>query len=318
MESHKVFHVGSIHDYWAIEPNRMKSYLQTFAIAPAEDVDFEERSCPRKIEHYSLDGEPMEMIAANNPKSQQQSIAVMPLVGPITYRGSAFSAFFGGTSVVKWRAAFNDLVNAPGVAGILIDTDSPGGSVSGIAELSKTIRDARTKKPIAAVANTWAASAAYHLIAQTGHISVSPSGEIGSIGVYSIHMDYSAALEQMGVKATIISAGEFKTEFTPYEPLSEEAAAEEQAKVDHYYSIFVDAVAKGRNTTPTKVKKSFGQGRMVVPEKAVERGMADSVGTFEQALRRLGGEIQDLRRVAEESQRRKEEIEMLERRYGRL
>lgn len=316
MDTAKVHHVLGLHnDMWAIEPGKLRSYLQTFVIGEASD-DHEAKCCPRKVEYYSLDGALMQIEAASSNGQQNAAIAVIPLVGPITYRGSAFTSFFGGTSVQKWERSFRELVASPAVAGILIDTDSPGGSVAGVFELSKVVREARGQKPIAAIANTWAASAGYHIISQTGAISVSPSGEIGSVGVLSIHMDYSEALKQMGLKATIIKAGEFKVEMNPYEPLSEEALAEEQRAVDHYYEMFVDSVAKGRNTTAARVKADYGKGRMLRPQAAVDVGMADYVETFDQALKRLGGKIREQQRVAGDAASRKRMIEILETHYN--
>src|SRR5207237_10294998 len=114
-------------------------------------------------------------------------------------------------------------------------------------------RAARGAKPITAAVNTMAASAAYWLASQADEVVITPSGLAGSIGVYLVHEDWSAANAQMGIDVTYISAGRFKTEANPDEPLSEDAKAALQAEVDDLYSLFVTDVATGRNPSERPV-----------------------------------------------------------------
>jgi ClpP class serine protease len=73
---------------------------------------------------------------------------------------------------------------------------------------------------------------------------------VGSIGVFLAHQDLSAALEKEGVKVTLISAGKFKTEGNPFEPLSDDAkGASAGACRRAAYEAFVKAVAKGRGVS---------------------------------------------------------------------
>jgi len=129
-----------------------------------------------------------------------------------------------------------------------------------------------------------AASAAYWIGSQATKFYVTPSGEVGSIGVWSMHVDYSRANEQDGIAVTFVSAGEHKVEGNPHEPLSDEARAEMQRSVDETYREFVAAVARGRNVTPAKVLADFGNGRMLTARAAVQAGMADAVKPFEAVL----------------------------------
>jgi signal peptide peptidase SppA len=291
--------VQAHHDrIWAIEPSRMRAYLSTFVVesvlAMSPD-DIEARCCPRKCEYFGFDGEP---VAARDGRQPQSVVGVLPLVGPITYRPSMFSAYFGGTSLLKWERALAEMVANPAVGAIVLDIDSPGGSVAGVAEAGERIRQANRVKPIVSVANTITASAAYWLASQSAEIVVTQSGEIGSVGVYSLHLDYSEALKQLGIKATFLFAGDHKVDGNPYEPLSDEARKAEQASVDDYYREFVDAVAKGRNTTPTAVKRDYGQGRMLRPSQAVEAGMANRIGTIDSAIRLAAGTLKQRARDA--------------------
>lgn len=216
------------------------------------------------------------------------AIAVIPIQGIIRPRPSLFSFIFGGggTSVVGLRASLRNAVGDSSVGAIVLDVDSPGGFVDGIPELADEIRAAREDKPVIAVANTHAASAAYWLASQATELIVSPSGQVGSIGVFVSHEDWSKFDERMGVKTTLISAGKFKTEGNPFEPLSDEARAAIQGTVDEYYGMFVAAVAKGRKVAEAKVRGGFGEGRMVLAADAKAEGMADRVGTLEDAISR--------------------------------
>lgn len=217
------------------------------------------------------------------------AVAVLPLYGIIAKRASSFQSVSSpsGTGVDAFTQMFRKALADPEVASILIEVDSPGGTADMVQELADEIRGARGRKPIVAIANTMAASAAYWIASQADEIVVTPSGRVGSIGVYAAHEDLSGALEQEGVKVTLISAGKFKTEGNPFEPLSEEARVHFQEMVDECYASFLSSVAKGRGVTADDVKANFGEGRMVSAKAAVTAGMADKVDTFDATVSRM-------------------------------
>jgi signal peptide peptidase SppA len=234
-----------------------------------------------------------ELSAATSARSvarQAGSVAVLPLVGIISHRMSAMDEISGpgGTSTDKFSKAFAQAMADPNVKAIVIDIDSPGGSIDGVAELFDQIYSARGSKPITAISNTLMASAAYWIGVAADEVVVTPSGQVGSIGVYMVHEDWSKALEMKGVKTTYISAGKYKTEGNPDEPLTDEAKASLQKMVDDYYGMFTKAVAKGRGTKVSAVKSGFGQGRVVTAEEAVTLGMADRVATLDEVLKKFG------------------------------
>jgi signal peptide peptidase SppA len=175
------------------------------------------------------------------------------------------------------------------VSAVVLDIDSPGGTVAGVTELAAEIRAARGgSKPIVAAANTLAASAAYWLASQADEVVVSPSGSVGSIGVYAVHQEVSRMLDEMGVGTTIISAGPHKTEGNEFEPLTDEARADIQSRVDVSYASFVADVAAGRGVTAEQVEADFGGGRVLTARKAQSAGMVDRVETLAQTVARLG------------------------------
>lgn len=217
------------------------------------------------------------------------SVAVLPLFGTIFPRADMFSDISGGTSAESFGNQFMALIKDPSVNAIVIDVDSPGGSVYGVAEVAKKIFDARGTKPVVAVANHQMASAAYWIGTAADEIVVTPSGDVGSIGVFATHKDMSESLARAGVKVSLIRAGRYKAEGNPYEPLSEEARNSIQDGVNEVYEDFVNAVALHRGVSSELVKNSFGEGRMVSARQAVALGMADRIGTLDETIERMFG-----------------------------
>lgn len=232
-------------------------------------------------------------IAAAPPSARasagdQASVAVLSIVGAISHRMELLSQVSArGTSPEMIAQVFRRAMADPAVHSIVLDIDSPGGSVFGLREVADEIRAARGSKPIVAVANAIAASAAYWLASQADEIVVTPSGQVGSIGVYSMHENIREALAKAGRDVTLISYGKYKTEGNPFEPLSDEARSASQAEVDAYGDMFERAVAAGRGVPIETVRESFGQGRMVMAKDAVARGMADRVATLDTVVRDL-------------------------------
>lgn len=221
-------------------------------------------------------------------EAKAPGIAVIPLHGLITPEPSLLSMLLGGGAGLKqFRAELAEAMADPEVGQIVLDIDSPGGSVDLVPETAEAIRAARRSKPVTAVANTWAGSAAYWLAAQADELVVSPSGQVGSIGVFQVHEDYTGFNAKLGVTPTYVSAGKYKTELNPDAPLSDEAREHMQTQVDHYYGLFLADVAKGRGATPAQVRDGYGEGRMLNASAAVEAGMADRADSLERTVARL-------------------------------
>jgi signal peptide peptidase SppA len=215
--------------------------------------------------------------------NQSGAIAVLSLTGVI----SQHPDWFADTSIDQFSADLLAAVSDPAVCAILISIDSPGGSVYGVQELAGMMMAAREQKPIVAFANSLAASAAYWIGCSASEFYCTPGGEVGSIGVWQAHMDLSEALDHAGIKTTLISAGKFKTEGNPYQPLSEEAQAFMQSRVDDYYNDFVSMVATARGVDPDTVKNGMGQGRVLGAQDAKKANMIDGIMTFPQVVQRM-------------------------------
>jgi len=286
---------------WAIEPRKMRAIAQVVVHRafrgelPREQV--EAVSASRRLGAASFyaataggfESVPIDAASGRPPGEARNLTAVLPVFGTILPRVSAMDESSGMFSLTRFRRDLSALVNDPSVSAIVLDIDSPGGSTALVQETGDEIRAARSKKTIAAVADTNAHSAAYWLFAQAtpGFGYVTPSGMVGSVGVIAAHEDISVALETLGVDITLMTSTKapFKAEGNPYEPLGAEARAEFQRMVDSYHADFRSAVARGRGVSVGHVDEQFGKGRSYRAAEAVERGMADHVGTLEDALR---------------------------------
>jgi signal peptide peptidase SppA len=213
------------------------------------------------------------------------SVAVIPIQGVITKRGGWFS-----DGLDRIGRALDTAMNSSAIGGVVLDIDSPGGSSYGLMEFADKVFSYRSNpKPLLGVSNPVAASAAFWAGASTDQFIVSPSGDVGSVGVWSLHLDYSEYLAQEGIKPTFVYAGKYKVEGNPFEPLSDEARAEIQRGVDEVYSDFTNALARNRGVTKAKVISDFGEGRVLSANRAKQAGMVDRIASLEEVISSMGG-----------------------------
>ena len=224
--------------------------------------------------------------------SRQSDIAVIPIHGTLVRRALGLEAASGLTSYQEIGAQIDRAVADPAVAGIVLDIDSPGGEAGGVFELAERIRAATHDKPVWAVANDQAFSAAYALAAAADEVFVTRTGGVGSIGVIAMHADQSRKDEQDGYRFTAIYAGSHKNDFSPHAPLSDDARAALQAEVDRLYGIFTESVALHRGLTVDAVRDT--QARLYFGGDAVAAGLADRVGTLADAVAAMRAELDPL------------------------
>ncbi|SDR47143.1 S49 family peptidase [Paraburkholderia tuberum] len=274
---HERFITWCLSTPWALMPERMSAYAAVLARSVTSET------VVRAIEAGAAAGDER----SAGPRSRGNSgrsgaIAVIPVHGPIVQRASQIGMCESGTSCDMIGAQMADAQADDTVAQILLDIDSPGGSVYGVQELAAQITG--SKKPVVAVANSLAASAAYWLGCAAGEFYVTPGGEVGSIGVWMAHQDWSKALAETGVDTTLISAGKFKVEGNPYQPLDADARAFMQSRVDDYYSAFTKGVAKGRKVPIDAARNGMGQGRVLGADDALSEKMIDGIATIDQVV----------------------------------
>jgi len=261
---------------WAIRPGMLAVIVEVLSL---------------RLEGHQLSDEEIQARVGGKPSRQDTQIigqtAIIPIYGTLIPRADSMTQMSGGTPVDRLQGALQDAVRSADVSNILLDISSPGGATDLIPEFAQQIRDARRVKPVVASANTQAASAAYWLGSQASEFVASPSAGVGSIGVFAAHEDLSKQLEADGVSTTVITAGKYKAETGPWAPLTDEARAHIQERVDDMYQMFTGDVAKGRKTTVDAVRGGFGEGRMLNAKAALKEGMIDAIEPITATIGRL-------------------------------
>ncbi len=213
-----------------------------------------------------------------------EGIAVLPIVRTLVRRGSWLDAACGMASYGMISDAVTEILSDGSVRGLMLELDTPGGEAGGVFDLAGYIRDASESsgKPVWAHANELMASAGYAIGSAAERIWLAQTAVVGSIGVVAAHVDVSGADERAGVRWTYIYAGDHKVEGNMHEPLGDDARARVQADVDHLMDMFVRLVSHNRGMAAAAVratKADMYRGRL-----AVESGLADEVGTLDEAL----------------------------------
>ena len=222
---------------------------------------------------------------ARAPGPPSGKVAVIPIHGTLVCRTSGIEAESGLASYTGIAAQLDAALASPEIAAILLDIDSPGGESGGVFDLADRIRAASEVKPVWAVANDMAFSAAYALASAATRVFVARTGGVGSIGVIAMHVDQSVKDAQDGVRYTAVFAGERKNDLNPHEPISNEAHAVLKAEVDRIYDLFVETVARHRGLDADAVRAT--EAALFFGTDAVATGLADAVGSLEDALTQL-------------------------------
>lgn len=212
-------------------------------------------------------------------------VAVIPIRGPLINADipDNWVKAFGITTYPNLQRAFAEASADSKVKSVLLDVNSPGGSVAGISDTTDALSSLRAVKPVHTFAGDLMASAGYWLGSNADRITAGKMSTVGSIGVIGTHIEYSREMENDGIKATVLRAGSEKALATPYEPLSDKAKAQMQARLDAVYGQFVEAVANNRGVSLASAM-SMAEGREYFGEAALRAGLVDTIGKFPDAL----------------------------------
>lgn len=210
-----------------------------------------------------------------DPINVSGKVAVIPIHGILVHRATGMDAMCGMTDYQVLTSMISEASDDPNIEAILLDIDSPGGEAHGCFEFADSIYEARGKKPIVAIVNEMACSAAYAIASAADKVYLTKTGLVGSIGVIATHVDQSKADEMAGLKYTHIFAGKKKADWNEHEPLSERGKAAIQSQVSQMYSIFVSTVARNRGLEPESVAGT--EAGLFMGKSAVVAGLADEV-----------------------------------------
>ena len=216
------------------------------------------------------------------PVDKRGDVAIVSLRGPMI-KNAGFLARWGFAGTKETQRAIEHSVVDEDVNTIILNVDSPGGSVDGLAELADAIRLARKSKTVLAQVSGMAASAAYYVASQAETIYAGRMDLIGSIGTRMLIYDYFEMFREAGVKAIAIDTGEHKSAGAVGTELTEEQIAEFQRIVDGFFADFISAVRTGRGL-PKKAVNSVADGRVFFAAESIELGLIDAIQPIEKTL----------------------------------
>ena len=220
-----------------------------------------------------------------------EGIAVIPVFGTLVKRAGAIGAASGLTSYAHLEEQILDAATDPAIRAILLDVDSPGGEAAGVFDLSDLIYEARSLKPVWAVADEEAFSGAYAIASAAERVIGPRTGGLGSIGVVAVHVDRSARDAMEGFRTTTVYAGAAKNDFNPHETLKDAARARLQAEVDRVFELFVDTVARNRAMTADAVRAT--EARLYFGEEAISPGASALTVMFLPAISAASARVKE-------------------------
>jgi len=234
--------------------------------------------------------EARQRFGAARPKKPMQAgnVAVLPLYGVVCPRANNLAAYSGGTSCEGFGLAFQAAIDNDQVGAIIIDADTPGGDVQGAHELAQLVYDARGVKPIHTLGNHELCSAGFWIGVGGDEVVLTPTALTASIGIVTMHTEYSAAYERAGVKQTVLRSVPNKASANDAEPLSDEARASIEQRLADYHALFAGHVGKARGLSAAEVDERFGGGDVLTAKRAVKAGAADRIGTLDSVLAEYG------------------------------
>ena len=268
-------------------PSWIENCLSALDRLPAEHAEGMRVATDNDDDFWPEDGSWMSMY---RPYVVKDGVLHIPVKG-VLVNGLSYAIGEYATGYPYIRRALARGLADPAVRGIALVCNTPGGDVSGNFELADRIFEARGKKPIRAFATDFAYSAGYSIASSAASLTMVRTGGVGSIGVVTWHMDVSKAMEERGVKMTPIFAGKHKIDGNPYEPLPAAVKDRIQERIDYIRGIFVSAVARNRGLSEEAVRQT--EALTYGAEEAVKLGLADAVGSFDDAVAAFASELSD-------------------------
>lgn len=259
--------IQMIAKHWAIEPTAIQGVNATFREAQAGLSLFAQKP-----------------LANTHTATIRDGVAVIPIHGVITPRADVFTFLMGGTALDLLAKDLQAALDNPDVKSILLDVDSPGGVAVGPSETAEIIHRAGDWKPVWAYVGRNCCSAAYWLASAATKIVAEKTALLGSIGVVS-SISVQEKPDADGYKQIEVVSSNAKNKRP--DPRTPEGEATIRSELDALESEFIQSVAKYRNKTEEYVKAEFGQGGVLMGDKAVQVGMADLISDYETTIKTL-------------------------------
>ena len=209
----------------------------------------------------------------------ESRVARIPIDGTLVHKLGGVSPYSGLIGYDCLDKIMADALANKEVGAILLDIDSPGGEVAGCFAFAEKLGKMRGTKPIVAFANEMACSAAYAIAASCDAVMTTPTGQVGSIGVWTMLVDMTKGMSKNGIEVTMIRAGDRKARGGPYETADDATFAKLQAWVDETWDIFAAHVAAHRPISKSAVLAL--EGDWFTGSDALDLGLVDAVDTPE-------------------------------------
>lgn len=235
--------------------------------------------------HYP-DGKSLLRGNAGDTYDQQLSVGVLRFVGVSWARVPEYYEYYGWIDPFRFAARVLELARDNTVHSIVLEVHSPGGTVAGTEVAALAVREAASIKPVIAVVNDMACSAAYWVASQaTEVVLANDTSMVGSIGVIMTHVDYTKWAEEMGFTVTYIRSTEKKARGQPYESMNEDIRQEWQDEADLLHKKFSSGVLAGRSG---KLKKeniaNVATGETWYGRDAISQGLADRIASLSKVI----------------------------------
>lgn len=212
------------------------------------------------------------------PFDMVDNVAIIPVEGTLVHKGGWLGSASGETSYQGLQAQIAMARKSNQVRGVVFEVDSYGGEVNGGFETAAAIAQLSKEKPTLSILTDFAYSAGYMQASQARSVIAPKWGGAGSIGVIMIHADYSQALEESGIRLTIIRAGKKKADGNPYEPLNADLAERWSAQAEAMRQEFAAVVGQGRRGRVTKAKALATEADAFDAAEALSLGLIDAIG----------------------------------------
>lgn len=212
----------------------------------------------------------------------EQRVARIAVDGTLVHKLGGVEPYSGMTGYDCLDRIIADAQANKEVGAVLLDIDSPGGEVAGCFDFARKLRKMGASnggKPIVAFANEMACSAAYAIASACDAVATSQTGQVGSIGVWTMLVDMTKGRDKNGIAVTMIRAGERKARGGPYEVADEATITKLQSWVDETWGIFCGLVADTRPISAAAVKAL--EGDWFTGNEALGLGLVDAVDTPE-------------------------------------
>jgi len=209
-------------------------------------------------------------------------IAVLPVSGTLVSKTRSLQPYSGMTGYNGIIARLQQAISDPGVDGILLDMDTPGGMVSGAFDCADIIARMRDIKPIWALANDMNCSAGQLIASSASRRLVTQTARTGSIGVMMAHSNYGTALKTNGVEVTLIYSGDHKVDGNPYAKLPADVRADFQTRIDATRLMFAEKVSAYTGMSVQAVLDT--EAAVFSGQESVDNGLADELVNNTDAL----------------------------------